>query len=89
MEQIIEMITTYVSIWMPSLVAIIGIVGTIFGSLKKTKDAIAEFKQDETLKKLNSELKEAIAENKEIKQELDIVIDQLAKVENYRKELEK
>lgn len=89
MEQIIEMITTYASIWVPSLVAVVGMVGTIFGSLTKTRDAIKEFKDDESVKNLNKELKQALADNKEIKQELDIVIDQLAKIENYRKELEK
>lgn len=89
MNELLEIIVTHVSIWMPSIVAALGVVMAILTALAKVKGAIEEFKQDKTVKNLSNDLKKALEENRELKQELDIVIDELKKIENYRKELTK
>lgn len=89
MTELIAIIMSQVSIWLPSLVSVIGVVVAILSALSKAKAGIEEFKQDKTVKNLSVELQKALNENKEIKQELDIVIDELKKIENYRKELNK
>lgn len=89
MTELIEIIVSQVSIWLPSLVSVIGVVVAILSALSKAKAGIEEFKQDKTIKNLSADLQKALNENKEIKQELDIVIDELKKIENYRKELNK
>lgn len=89
MTELIAIIMSQVSIWLPSLVSVIGVVAAILSALSKAKAGIEEFKQDKTVKNLSVELQKALNENKEIKQELDIVIDELKKIENYRKELNK
>jgi hypothetical protein len=89
MTELIEIIVSQVSIWLPSLVSVIGVVVAILSALSKAKAGIEEFKQDKTVKNLSADLQKALSENKEIKQELDIVIDELKKIENYRKELNK
>lgn len=89
MTELIEIIVSQVSIWLPSLVSVLGVVVAILSALSKAKAGIEEFKQDKTVKNLSNDLGRALEENKEIKQELDIVIDELKKIENYRKELNK
>ena len=89
MNELIQIIVSHVSIWMPSIVAALGVVVAIISALGKVKGAIEEFKQDKTVKNLSNDLKKSLEENKELKQELDIVIDDLKKIENYRKELNK
>lgn len=89
MTELIAIIMSQVSIWLPSLVSVLGVVVAILSALSKAKAGIEEFKQDKTVKNLSVELQKALNENKEIKQELDIVIDELKKIENYRKELNK
>lgn len=84
MEQVIELILSYVSIWMPSLTAIIGIVASIIIALNKVKTSMEEFKKDDTIKDLSNEVKALLRENKAIREQYDIIIDELKKVKNYR-----
>lgn len=89
MTELIAIIVSYVSIWMPALIAVIGTVAAILTALGKFKAAMQEFKNTDTLKQLGADLKKALNENAELKQQQDIIIDELKKVENYRKELNK
>lgn len=80
----IDFLIAQISIWLPSLVSIIGVVAAIIPAIKKAKDALEEFKQDKTMKALQNELRESINQNTEIKQQYDIIIDELKKVKDYR-----
>jgi predicted histidine transporter YuiF (NhaC family) len=84
MEAAIELILSYVSIWMPSLTAIIGIVTSILIALSKVREATEELKKDETIKNLANEVNALLRENKAIREQYDIIIDELKKVKNYR-----
>lgn len=84
MEATIELILSYVSIWMPSLTAIIGIVASVLVALNKVKTATEEFKKDDTIKNLANEVNALLRENKAIREQYDIIIDELKKVKNYR-----
>lgn len=84
MEGTIELILSYVSIWMPSLTAIIGIVASVLVALSKVKSATEELKKDETIKNLANEVNALLRENKAIREQYDIIIDELKKVKNYR-----
>ena len=84
MEATIELILSYVSIWMPSLTAIIGIVASVLVALNKVKTATEEFKKDDTIKNLSNEVNALLRENKAIREQYDIIIDELKKVKNYR-----
>ena len=68
MTELIEIIVSQVSIWLPSLVSAIGVVVAILSALSKAKAGIEEFKQDKTVKNLSADLKLALHENKEIKE---------------------
>jgi predicted histidine transporter YuiF (NhaC family) len=84
MEAAIELILSYVSIWMPSLTAIIGIVTSVLIALSKVREATEELKKDETIKNLANEVNALLRENKAIREQYDIIIDELKKVKNYR-----
>lgn len=89
MVQIVGIISTYVAIWLPALTAILGVVSTVIIALNKTRAAIAELKNTDTLKSLSTQVKQELQQNTQIRKQLDVIIDQLAKIENYRKEAHK
>lgn len=84
-----EYILSLASIWAPSLVAILGIITTILVAIGKTKDAIDKLKDDKSFKDLKEELKKSITTNEEIKQQNDLLLDELSKVKNYRANISK
>ena len=80
----IEILMNYISIWLPSIVAIFGTVATLLAALSKTKSAINELKKDDILKALKEDLEKSIKDNQEIKEQNDLLIDELKKIKNYR-----
>jgi gas vesicle protein len=85
MTEIIEIIVQYVSIWAPSLVAILGVVATVIGAINKSKAALEEFKKSDTLKDLASELKTSISENQELRYQNSLLLDEITKIKDYVK----
>ena len=82
-----EIIMQYVAMWAPAIAAVLAIVSSALLSISKVKTAIDNLKQDDTIKNLTSKLSEALRENKEIKKELDVLIDKITKIEHYRENL--
>jgi hypothetical protein len=80
----IEIISSYIAIWLPSLVSIVSLIGVVLTALSKTKTAINELKQDKTFKDLGTQLKANMEQNNEIKEQYDIIIDELTKIKDYR-----
>ena len=83
MEEILRIIVEYVSIWAPSLVAILGVVTTILVALGKTKDAFAKLNKDETLKEINTKLTQVASENEELVRCNKLLLDELTKIKGY------
>lgn len=83
MSEIAEIIVQYVSIWAPSLVAILGIVATIVGALKKVKDAVSTLKSDATIKSLGSEVHRLTQENEELLKCYKLLLDNITKIKDY------
>lgn len=82
--ELVNIIINYASIWMPSVTAILGIVTTTLLAISKVKTAIDELKKTDVLKTLSDDLKKALSDNKELKEQNDILIDELKKIKNYR-----
>lgn len=96
MEEIVSIILEYASIWMPSLTAILGIVTTILLALSKIKTAIEDLKNTDILQTLSEDLKKALNDNESLKQQnenikeqYDILIDEITKIKNYRESKKK
>lgn len=84
MKEIVSIILEHASIWMPSVTAILGIVATVLVAVSKVKTAIDDLKKTDTLKELSEDLKAVINENKNLKEQCDILIDEITKIKNYR-----
>lgn len=81
--EILEIITQYVSIWAPSLVAILGTVATVVLAISKLKSAIDSLKDEETLIDVNRRLKELSAENAELIRVNKLLLDEITKIKDY------
>lgn len=91
MENIVSIIINYASIWAPSLVAIAGVITTVITAISKvaeaienTKKAAEELKNSEDIKKLKDEVLRQTNVNNELREQLDLLIDHIEKVDNYR-----
>lgn len=82
--EIVSIITNYASIWMPSVIAILGIVASTLFAISEVKTAIEHLKKTDVLVTLSEDLKQALRDNKELKEQNDILIDELKKIKNYR-----
>jgi regulator of replication initiation timing len=67
----------------PAITAILGIIFTALGFMKKVKGMIDEFRKDETLKELNRKVECMLAENQRLNTVNRQLIDQLTKIANY------
>lgn len=83
MEEILRIIVEYVSIWAPSLVAILGVVTTIITALKKVSEAFENLKKDKTLEKVNNKLTQVVSENEELIRTNKLLLEQITKIKNY------
>lgn len=70
-------------IWLPALVSILGIVGTVVGSIAKTKTAIAELKDSTELRDATAEMKRLASENQELIRNQKLLLDQITKIKGY------
>lgn len=75
-----ENLYSYITILAPSLVSIIAIVI----SLLKMTSTLKDLSKSEEMKQLTNELKTLILDNKELKIQNDILIDEIKKIKNYR-----
>lgn len=83
MEEIIAIIVEYVSIWAPSLVAILGVVSTVLVAISKTKTALDALKKDETIKQLEAKFTEQAKTNEELIRCNKLLLDQITKIKDY------
>lgn len=82
----IELIIQYVSIWAPSLVAILGVVSTIL----KARSMISELSKDETIKELKSKvldlenkLSDRMSKEDELIELNKMLIDKITQIKGY------
>lgn len=83
MEEILKIVLEYVSIWAPSLVAVLGVVVTILTALGKSKAAFDNLKADNTLKEVNEKLTKLAAENEELVRCNKLLLDNITKIQDY------
>lgn len=81
--EILELIVEYVAIWAPSLVAILGTITTVLLALNKCKDAILEWKNDQTLKDVKDKLTIISQENEELVRCNKLLLEELTKIQGY------
>lgn len=81
--EILEVIIEYASIWVPSLVAILGTITTVLTALNKTREAFDKLNKDETLKQINAKLVSVVSENEELVRCNKLLLDKITEIKNY------
>lgn len=84
-----ELILTYVSMWAPALVAILGIVASVIFAVAKVKVAINDLRKTEDIANLTKELQNLAAENKELRHRENLILDEITKIKNYADNIRK
>lgn len=86
MEVLINCIVEYAAIWAPALTAIIGVVAVFIKAFSKIKEAVKEVKDEQTFKELKAEIETQNNLIREQEQTMNLLLDKLTHVENYKKE---
>lgn len=93
MEAIIAILIEQATLWMPSIVAVIGVIVGILKGVGSLKDAIHEVKDEKAFNDIRAELEKQHADllrehgdNIILKKQLQEVINQLSHVQDYHKE---
>ena len=83
MQTLINYIITYASMWAPAVTAVIGIIVLFIKGFKTIKNTVTEIKDEQSIKDLKSEVENQNMINKQIRDELRTVTEQLQKVKDY------
>lgn len=84
-----ELILTYVTMWAPALVAILGVVASVVFAIAKVKSAINDLRKTDDIANLTTEINRLAAENKELRRTENLLLDELTKIENYAEQVRK
>lgn len=74
-----EPIMTYIALWAPSLVGVLCSVGSIIFAIAKVKDALTQL----SAKQLATDVRELVAQNRELTRTNKLLTDKIARVEGY------
>ena len=80
----LEIIAEYAAIWAPSITAVLAVVASVLMAMAKIKSAVHTIKDEKTIQELNSKLEAQLIDNKVLRQQMDLLLDRITKIENYR-----
>lgn len=83
MNEIIGIILEYAAIWVPSIVAVSGVVCTILVALNKTKEAWEKLRGDTDFKSMKEQLITQSQENQELIKCNKALVDNITKIKDY------
>ena len=83
METIVALIVEYAAIWAPAIVAVLGIVAAVIPALMKIRDALAEFRKSDDLKRVIRLLEKQGAENAELRRLYNLTLEEITKIKGY------
>ena len=96
MNEIIDMIVAQAAIWAPALVSVIGIVAAacsaiarVKNTVSESKKALNELKQEQTFVELNDNLRAAINENQELREQNSMLLDRITQIEGYVEDIKR
>lgn len=83
MTELFTLLMSYVTIWAPSLAAIIGIAATVLVALTKMSSTIKAIKADKTLADVYAKMDKLTTQNAELTRCNKLLLDQLTKIQGY------
>lgn len=96
MTEIIATIVSYVSIWMPSIIAVAGMIGSfilaisrISSAFKGNQKALEEIKNDKAFIELKGKIDVMINENQQLREQNALLLDEITQIKGYVDQLKK
>lgn len=86
---LITTILSYVAMWCPALVSVLGIVAAVIIAIGKVRAAIEEFRSSTDIHDMRTELARLTTQNKELIRCNKLLLDRITKITNYADEVEK
>ena len=83
MNEILQIIVEYASIWAPSIVAVLSIVCTVIPAVIKVSEALKRLKEDKTLAEVGRKLETLASDNEELVRCNKLLLDKITKIQNY------
>lgn len=83
MEAVIALIIQYAAIWAPAIVAVLGTITTVILAINKCRDAINEWKTDDTMRDIRANLAKVSKENAELVRCNKLLLDEITKIKDY------
>lgn len=83
MEAVIALIIQYAAMWAPALVAVLGTITTVILAINKCRDAINEWKSDDTMRDIRANLAKVSQENEELVRCNKLLLDEITKIKDY------
>lgn len=83
MTELFTLLMSYITIWAPSLAAVLGIAATVFVALAKMRSTIKEIKADKTLADVYAKMDKLTTQNAELTRCNKLLLDQLTKIQGY------
>lgn len=85
-----ELLLSYLAMWAPSIVAMLGIAATVIAAIGKVKSAIEDLKGKDAIsaviqseEKITAEISTLIAQNKELAKANKCLVDRITKIQDY------
>lgn len=83
MNEILQIIVEYASIWAPSIVAVLSIVCATIPAVIKVSEALKSLKEDKTLAEVGSKLETLARDNRELVRCNKLLLDKITKIQDY------
>lgn len=83
MNEFLQIIVEHVSIWAPSIVAVLSIVCTVIPAIVKVSEALKKLREDKTLAEVGRKLETLASENEELVRCNKLLLDKITKIQNY------
>lgn len=83
-----DIILSYISIWVPSLVAVISTIGSVLTTTKGAKNALEELKKDDQIKRLEQRIKSLEDVESSLLRSNKLLLDKITRINGYMDHLE-
>lgn len=81
--EFIDIIIANISIWFPSVIAVLGTICSLIAGAKRIGDYVKLLHEEEGIKEVKEELQVLLKQNKELVKTNKMLIDEIKRIEGY------
>ena len=83
MQEIVDLIVSYASIWVPAIVAVFGVIITVVKCMTEVKNYVDQLKDDKDLRDVKNNTAEIVKENRELMRQNKMLLDNITRIKDY------